>query len=227
MGIPGEYDLGPKQKKLNPQRLRFVHEYLIDRNAKKAAIRAGYSIPTAKSAGYKLLQEREVKDAITEAQNHRAKRIGITQDRVLQELALLAFSNLKDYVSQDLDGNTTFNIDHISRDHAGALVELYSETNEGPRATNKKKKIKLADKRAALVDIGKHLGMFKDQVEVTGNVSLEQLVTASLKAASSEPLEIVVEDTINDNNEDEDIEDAPERTVGSSESDPEEAGSSD
>lgn len=36
---------------LTPRQARFVEEYLIDLNAKEAAIRAGYSKKTAKPAG--------------------------------------------------------------------------------------------------------------------------------------------------------------------------------
>ena len=69
----------------------FVEEYLKDLNATQAAIRAGYSAKTAYAIAEKLLRKAEIKQAIQEAMKARSDRTEITQDRVLQELARLAF----------------------------------------------------------------------------------------------------------------------------------------
>lgn len=65
---------------------RFVDEYLIDLNATKAAVRAGYSEKTAEQIGYQLLQKTSVVQAIAAAQQKRAERTGITADRALSEV---------------------------------------------------------------------------------------------------------------------------------------------
>jgi phage terminase small subunit len=69
---------------LTPKQRRFVEEYLVDLNAKRAAIRAGYSARTAEQLGYQLLQNPSVAEAIERAQQARSERTRITQDEVLR-----------------------------------------------------------------------------------------------------------------------------------------------
>lgn len=77
---------------LTPKQARFVEEYLIDLNATQAAIRAGYSKKTAGQIGDQNLKKLHISKSIQEAQAKRSERTEITQDRVLQELARIAFS---------------------------------------------------------------------------------------------------------------------------------------
>lgn len=171
-----ESDLTPKQR-------AFVREYLIDLNATQAAIRAGYSEATAAAIGAENLTKPNIADAIAKAIEDRATRTDITADRVLKELAKIGFADIRKAVSwqsgliteeDNPDGGdiaviktiVTNNVqviasDEIDDDTASAISEI-SQTDKGGL------KIKFHDKRAALVDIGKHLGMFKDKIEVTG-----------------------------------------------------------
>jgi phage terminase small subunit len=81
---------------LNLKQRRFVEEYIIDLNQTKAAIRAGYSERTAYSIGNELLNKPEVRMAVEKAQEARAKRTAITADRVLIEIAELAFGDVRE-----------------------------------------------------------------------------------------------------------------------------------
>lgn len=71
------------KKLTNTKHQMFVDEYIIDFNAKEAAIRAGYSPKTAAQQGYRLLQDERIAAAIDEAIAKRTKRMHITQDHVL------------------------------------------------------------------------------------------------------------------------------------------------
>lgn len=71
------------KKLTNTKHQMFVDEYIIDFNAKEAAIRAGYSPKTAAQQGYRLLQDERIAEAIDEAIAKRTKRMHITQDHVL------------------------------------------------------------------------------------------------------------------------------------------------
>jgi len=82
--------------KLTDKQRRFVEEYLVDLNATQAAIRAGYSERTADRIGPELLGKSWVSAAIQEAINQRSRRTEITQDRVLNELAIVAFGEGSD-----------------------------------------------------------------------------------------------------------------------------------
>ena len=66
---------------------RFIEEYLIDFNATQSAIRAGYSVNSADKIGTENLKKPQIKSKIEKALAERSRRTGITQDRVIQELA--------------------------------------------------------------------------------------------------------------------------------------------
>lgn len=161
---------------LTPKQARFVEEYLIDLNATQAAIRAGYSARTAKQQGQRLLTNVDVQAAVSAAQEARSERTEITQDAVLRELAKIGFANMSDYMRTGLDGDPVLDFSNLSRDQAAALSEVTVEDFKDGRGEDsrdvRRVKFKLADKRAALVDIGRHLGMFKDKIELTGQIGM-------------------------------------------------------
>ncbi|CUJ53467.1 Terminase small subunit [Achromobacter xylosoxidans] len=162
---------------LTDKQRRFVDEYLVDLNATQAAIRAGYSEKTAYSIGNENLSKPEIADAIQEAQAERSRRTDITQDMVLRELAKIGFSDIRkvvrwgrtelrmagadeDAATEVHHGLALIGADEIDDDTAAAISEI-SEGREGL-------KVKFHDKRGALVDIGRHLGMFPSKVEHSG-----------------------------------------------------------
>lgn len=157
---------------ITPKQQRFVDEYLIDLNATQAAIRAGYSAKTAEQQGPRLLGNVGVAAAISEGRARIAAKLEITQERVVAELAKIGFANMADYMRAGPDGDPFLDFSKLTRDQAAALAEVTVEDFKDGRGEDardvRRVKFKLADKRAALVDIGKHLGMFKDRVEVSG-----------------------------------------------------------
>ena len=77
---------------LEPRQKRFCEEYLVDLNATQAAIRAGYSKRSAYSTSYENLQIYEIQRYISELTLWRSLRTQVTADRVLEELAKIAFA---------------------------------------------------------------------------------------------------------------------------------------
>lgn len=73
-------------KELNPKQRRFVDEYLVDLNAKQAAMRAGYSPKTAESQGSRLLSHAKVSEAIQHGQAQIANKYEVTQEYVIEKL---------------------------------------------------------------------------------------------------------------------------------------------
>lgn len=157
-------------EKLTDKQERFVQEYLIDLNATQAAIRAGYSEKTAYSQGQRLLKNVEVKKLIEEGQKTVAERNNITIDRVISELALIGFANMGDYMKPDHEGNPRLDFSDLTREQSAVLTEVTVdrryESGDDTTGYVDKVKFKLADKRAALVDLGKHLGAFSENVNV-------------------------------------------------------------
>ena len=148
--------------KLTPKQTLFVSEYLIDLNATKAAIRAGYSATTAYSIGSENLTKPEIQQAIQEAQLDRQKRTEITQDRVLKELALIAFIDIKDAFDED---GSLLPISKMPEDIRRAIGGMDYTTIGDVGGTSK---IKLIDKKSALELLGKHMKLFTDRTEISG-----------------------------------------------------------
>jgi phage terminase small subunit len=154
------------QKKLPPKQQRFVEEYLVDLNAAQAAIRSGYSARNAKQIGSNLLGKPRVSLAIRYARALRSERTEISQDRVIKELARIAFGGPRSVMKWGKSGVELKASDELTEDEA-AIVQEVSET-QGERTTTLR--LKTCDKVKALELLGRHLGMFKDKVEHSGTV---------------------------------------------------------
>lgn len=153
---------------------RYVEEVLANPNGTytSAALRAGYAPTSAAPSATNLNQNPQVKAAIEEGRKKIMEKFDISKDRVLQELCKVAFADLGDTIQVSDEGIVTVAV--------GTPTEVSIETNSKTGAVSKKfKTIKAADKVAALVQIGRQLGMFKDQVELSGKLSLVDLVEQS------------------------------------------------
>lgn len=134
--------------KLTDKQKRFIEEYLIDLNATQAAIRAGYSEKTAYSIGEENLKKPEIKRAIEDAQLKRSSRIQITQDDVIRML----IENI-----EKSSGTKQVVITQTRKSEDGEFVgDDVAQFVYEPSSVNK-----------ALELLGKHLGMFKDKLDVT------------------------------------------------------------
>jgi phage terminase small subunit len=115
---------------LNPRQRRFVEEYLIDLDARHAAIRAGYS-PHTKATPHKLLRNPKIARAIGDAMAQRAKRTGITRDMVLDEYARIAFADMRALAEWGPQGAAIVDVDGLSDDALAAIAlvaEISGET---------------------------------------------------------------------------------------------------
>jgi phage terminase small subunit len=129
---------------LTPKQERFIAEYLVDLNATQAAIRARYSPKTAMEQGYQLLQKTSVKNMIEVEQNKRAGKVGLDSEWVLRRLKTISDRCIQEEPVLDNQGNPT---GEYKFDSSGA---------------NKATEL-----------IGKHLGMFKDNVNLNANMSVQ------------------------------------------------------
>lgn len=145
---------------MNRKMARFVEEYLVDLNASRAARRAGYF----GGYGRRLMHREDIAAAIQAAMDARSKRTGITADEVMRELARIGKANLMDYIRVQADGSAYVDLSDLDREQAAGLAEItvdeYAEGRGAKSRAVKRVRIKLMDKRAALVDLGRHLGMF-------------------------------------------------------------------
>lgn len=182
----------PRNRPLTYRQQRFVEELLLDpaRNGSAAAKRAGFSPKASKEIAYDLLSKPHIQAKIEEDQEVAAKKLGITRERVLLELAQIGFANLKHLISQDEEGNTNVNLSYLPENLTSPISELRITTTGAKGSKVQNATIKLADKRQALIDMAKMMGWYKDKVEVTGQVSLEQLIEASMSKTEN-PVSII------------------------------------
>ena len=148
--------------KLTDKQQRFVDEYLIDLNATQAAIRAGYSAKTADQQGSRMLANVKVKQAVAEKQAQRSKRTGVNQDRVVLELAKVAFAKMTDIV----DSNGKIKED-ASPDNLACIESIKYKGSDNEYGGSVEREVKIASKLKALELLGKHLGMWSDKFNVT------------------------------------------------------------
>ena len=165
------------------QRL-FIAEYLIDLNATQAAIRAGYSEESARQIGTENLSKPYIAQEIERRLKRRADKLEITADKVLQELAKMAFVDPRKFYN--LDGSLkhpTELDDETAMSLAGMdIEEAYEHFGKGQaKATGVIKKIKLADKGQNLERLGRHLKLFTDKVEVGADDSLANAIAEARK----------------------------------------------
>lgn len=138
---------------------RFCEEYLLDLNATAAAIRAGFAPATARNAAAWIKPEHPSKPAaraeIDRLLADRSRRTGMSADRVVRELARIAFVNIEDVI-----------------DESGRLRRDATPDNLAAVAYHKRRitddaeenEVRLYDKNRALELLGKHLGLFTERM---------------------------------------------------------------
>jgi len=120
----------------------------------------------------------------------RSARTEITADAVLRELALLGFSNMADYLK------VGDKLEELTREQSAAIAEANVETYVEGQGENarpvRRVRIRLHDKRAALVDLGRHLGLFEtNSVRLTMTATLEDPSMADVRQRNFDLLESV------------------------------------
>lgn len=178
--------MAQEKLKLTPKQKAFIDEYLIDLNATQAAIRAGYSKKTAYRTGADNLIKPQIQAEIQKAMKEREKRTEITQDTVLKELAAIAFANGSDF-AQVVEEPVIINGSYVQDPDTGEikkqevvrvvptdkLPEEKQKAIAGIKETRNGIEVNTYDKVRALELLGKHLGMFKDQMELTGDLGIK------------------------------------------------------
>lgn len=178
--------------KLTPKQEGFCQEYIVDFNGTRAAEEVGYSKRSARVTACRLITKANILKRIAGLLRDRSERTKVTQDMVIKELALLAFSDMADYVDIQKDTGSiraksfegmkegksrvvkTIKEDRtIKEDAKGEQVTVYDKINYS-----------MHDKIKPLELLGKHLGMFIENIKHSGKVTLKhQLSIKGMKKA--------------------------------------------
>jgi phage terminase small subunit len=183
----------------NSRHERFAQELAAGKSATEAYEAAGYE--PSRSAASRCAQRVDIRKRVDQILGARQsvedkaieraiERTAITKERVLMELAKIGFANMADYMRAGPDGDPYLDFSAITRDQAAALVEVTVDDFVDGRGEDARQvrriKFKLADKKGALVDIGRELGMFIDRKQVDGTVTVKDERAAAIRDSITE-----------------------------------------
>lgn len=149
-----------KLKSLTPKQKAFVTEYLIDLNGTQAAIRAGYSVKTARQIGEQNLSKIDIQNAIQCGMRDREIRVELQADEVLRDLKRIVFFDPRKLF--DDKGNLK-PIGDLDDDTAMVLTVYKIKTEADGRQSVE---IKWADKLKAIESAMRHLGLYNDKLNI-------------------------------------------------------------
>jgi phage terminase small subunit len=153
----------------NSRHEAFARAVLQGKNGREAYIAAGYNAAGAEANASRLIRNDKVSARIAELKGKAAEGVVATARQVLEELTRIGLANMRDYVGPH---GQLVDVSQLTREQTAAIQEITVDTymdgsGENVRAV-KRVKFKLADKRAALVDLGRHYKLFTDKFEHGG-----------------------------------------------------------
>jgi phage terminase small subunit len=165
---PAAKSPSPKSRLLdNARHELFAQEVAKGSSYSAAHVKAGFRSGDANAS--RLARKPHVQARIQEIIGKAAAKTDIKVERILEELARIGFANMLDYVSIGQGGDANLDLTGLTRDTAAAISEIVVDTHNAKDGKDtivvRRVRFKLLDKRAALVDLGKHLGMFKERAE--------------------------------------------------------------
>ena len=167
------------KKKLSARETRFVDLYCVSLNATASARDAGFSPRSPDSAGAKLLARPHVRAAVDARLAKSTAKAQLTAERIDQEIAALAFSDLRKLFNRD---GTIKPMSEWPNETASAVASIENEEIHGRKKRGKSSalvrlvKLKAWSKTEALTLAARRLKLLTDKVEVTPGGSLVDLV---------------------------------------------------
>lgn len=153
---------------LNARQEQFCQEYVATGQSMKSAIAAGYSPASAHVQASDLLKNPKIQARIAEIKSPHLTKLGITQERVLQEVARLAFFDPRKLFHDDgsprciseLDDDTAAAISGID------VLDQYEGSGQSREYVGTLKKYRVISKDSSLEKLMKYLGLLVDRAEV-------------------------------------------------------------
>lgn len=184
----------------DPKRVGFKAYLVVYPKSSEGAAATGFS---------RLLKNAEFKARLSYLDSRVTEKVVeravITAEQVIEELAKIGFANMLDYARINGEGEPFIDLSAVTRDQAAAIASFTVEDFVDARTAEdtaepqpqggelrrrrgrevRKVTFKLHDKRAALVDIGTHLGMFKKEVKLDGTLNLVPVVNLNARRRSA------------------------------------------
>ena len=161
---------------LTARQRRVVQEFLIDGNITQAGIRAGYSKRAARNSAWDALHKPHVAEYLKAEQAKLAAKFNVTTERLIEEYARIAFAEMGDFATWGPNGVKLKDSAELTEDQRRAVAEVW-QTETGVR-------LKHHDKKGALDSLGKHLQMFVERKEITGEGGGPIVIVTGVKRAT-------------------------------------------
>ena len=189
-------------KYLTAKRRAFVAEYLTNGRNGAAAHRSAFpgdASPRVRiNMASRLLRDPRVAALIAQAERREAlvmaelaERRAISRRRIAEALAEIAFARPGDYMSVGPDGILVYDVDKLQAAQAAGLLDLTIDERAGPDGQwrMRRLRVRFADRRAALKDLARLMGYFRDPHRPGAISSVADLTDAELDALRAEPYE--------------------------------------
>jgi phage terminase small subunit len=154
----------------------FILHYVRSQHITNAAIEAGVKPSNASAQGSKWFANPKIRQEIDKRIALKTERYYVAPERIIREMALMAFSNLEDFVKFSQDNQAMVGFENVTRDQMASLTEIVTDefrAKDGSVA-GVRTKIKMADKQSALMNLAKLINMLQpDKVEHTGTIAHE------------------------------------------------------
>ena len=149
--------------KPNEQQFKFVQEYLIDLDPQAAAIRAGYSAKTAHTIASELLRKPHIAALLKEEQAKYRQKSWISKDRIVEELATIAFFDIRELYGED---NKLIDVKKLPRQTAAAISSIKRNEVKGyivaeEIITGEVIEVRANDKIKAIAELAKLMGFYE------------------------------------------------------------------
>lgn len=168
---------------LRPRERRFVEEYLKDFNATAAAVRAGYS--PLSHYGRHVVRRPHVQAAIAEAAASLEHRVLVDGRRLIGELMVVAFSDIRNYLVEGENGAIALKpFDELAPAETAAIAAYTPGTNTRGAT------LRLRSKKEALRALARHVGLNDRRATIDPKALIEETARVRakvLRAAGIDP----------------------------------------
>lgn len=167
---------GKGEKKFLTMREKIaICEFTTCLNQSEAMKRAGYAESTYRNGNTNFFNRPLIQHAVKLAFRYRMEQIALSTERVFDELATIAFSDISDAVSIE-NGRLKINDSKDMSIRTRRAIQEITETRNNQGTTIK---VRMFDKLGALAQLARSLGMNKDKVEVEINETAADIITAA------------------------------------------------
>jgi phage terminase small subunit len=154
--------------KLTAKQEKFCQEYMVDLNATQAALRSGYSEHSSKQIGTENIAKPAIQARIAELQKKASKKVEVTVEMLLQEYKRIGFGDPRKIITWSGDTSILKPSDELTDDEIAMVSGVVQKKGKYGDTVE----IKFNDKIAALDKLAKHLGFYKEVIDINKTVSI-------------------------------------------------------